>query len=817
MKQRRALTTVVGGVFFLIVIITAASYLTYSMNLFESFSQNVFAADQERENRKKESFDISKLTIENNKINLDIHNSGDIPVSFTRLWVENVTGVDQVYRFDLNSTVTTGSTAKDILQSIPFTALQTESYKMKLVTDRGTTKEFSVNASTEPLHLQLFALPEAVPTNFKSTILLSVTNNSTQNTIYTNIQPILNVTSLGALAEFEGSTPDPHPVLEKGETAIFEWSYRISGDDEDKIRFDASILNGVQGNTVSKEVEVLIIQFAEESGSSLVSKFLTSASSPDDILMFHKENFDSLGERQMFSASPEDDVGSIIDFNLTKAIFYTNSDANVTVNIPDGDWNTVLRYVSSPMPESLMHSGTDSETMSYHFETDLDSPLDTTTNTVMTLGIGSNRPAWVSTGHQGAGAYAFSGNQFASILIDDNIDLDTSPATTSGWFHAYSTGLSNDQIIYFGETSNGNDYLKIFLDSNGYFVYELDAGSSGQEAICTSTVDYKDDSWHHFVGIVPGDNDCQLYVDGSLEDTDTNSGSGSLILSGNIYVGAQDDSAINGFNGMLDDIIHWDDYALDEGGEGEVTDLFNTNYGTDGHLLDFEIKIVDEFGNDLGNSNKTITQTFNSPIPYSSDLGEYASPVNDIWGQHNFTTVTTEGRVVDLGERLMINMTYAPKISGNLNMKMVIDDTDVLSGLGSSFLQTPLPDIGLPGYGAYDNDDRGTISIFNPGPTDNWIKYQSRVIFEDEVTGAPYAAFIDNSDGQPISPDQDSPPILESTTAVFEFERPRSQPGNLSSELIPEGRYRMFVFLDGYDSSGNIFLQTTPLGVVRVT
>jgi hypothetical protein len=817
MKQRRALTTVVGGVFFLIVIITAASYLTYSMNLFESFSQNVFAADQERENRKKESFDISKLTIENNKINLDIHNSGDIPVSLTRLWVENVTGVDEVYRFDLNSTVTTGSTAENILQNISFTALQTESYKMKLVTDRGTTKEFSVNASTEPLHLQLFALPEAVPTNFKSTILLSVTNNSTQNTIYTNIQPLLNVTSLGAVAQFEGPTPEPHPVLEKGETAIFEWSYRISGDDEDKIRFDASILNGVPGNIVSKEVEVQIILFAEESGSSLVSKFLTSDSSPDNILIFHKENFDSLGERQMFSASPEDNLGEIIDFNSTSAIFYSNSDANVTVNIPDGHWDAILRYVSSPMPESLMHTGSNSETMSYHFETDLDSPLDTTTNTVMNLGAGLNRPTWNSAGHQGAGAYEFSGNQFSSITANDNNDLDTSPATTAGWFHAYSSGPASDQIIYYGETSNGNDYLKIFLDSNGYFVYELDAGSSGQEAICTSTVDYKDDSWHHFVGIMPGENDCQLYIDGSLEATDNNGGSGSLILNGDIYIGAQDNSATNGFNGMLDDIIHWDDYALDESGENEVTDLFNTNYGIDAHLLDFEIKIVDEFGNDLGNSNKTISQTFNIPIKYSSDFGEYATPINDIWGQVNLTSNTAEERVIDLGERLMINMTYAPKNLGNLNMKMVIDDTDVLSGLGSSFLQIPMPDVGLPGYGAYDNSDRGTISIFNPGPTDNWIKYQSRVIFEDELTGAPYAAFIDTADNSTITPTQDSPPILADTTATFEFERPRSQPGNISSELIPEGRYRMFVFLDGYDSAGNIFLQTTSIGIVRVT
>ena len=299
MKIRRGLTTIVGGVFFLIVIVTAASYLTYSMNLFETFSENVFAVEQERENRKKESFDISKLTITNNKINLDIYNSGDIPVSFTRLWVENVTGVDEVYRFDLNSTISSGTTKKDILNEVPFIALPTENYKLKLVTDRGTTKEFSVNASTEPLELKLFALPEAVPTNFKSTLLLSVTNNSTQNTIYTNIQPFLNVTSLGAVAEFEGPTPQPFPVLEKGNTVIFEWTYRITGDDGDKVRFDASILNGVPGNVVSKEVEVQIIQFAEESGTALETNLSTIDSSPNNILFFHKETFDALGENQM--------------------------------------------------------------------------------------------------------------------------------------------------------------------------------------------------------------------------------------------------------------------------------------------------------------------------------------------------------------------------------------------------------------------------------------------------------------------------------------------------------------------------------------
>ncbi len=53
MKQRRALTTVVGGVFFLIVIITAASYLTYSMNLFESFSEMFLQLIKKKKTEKK--------------------------------------------------------------------------------------------------------------------------------------------------------------------------------------------------------------------------------------------------------------------------------------------------------------------------------------------------------------------------------------------------------------------------------------------------------------------------------------------------------------------------------------------------------------------------------------------------------------------------------------------------------------------------------------------------------------------------------------------------------------------------------------------
>ena len=815
MKTRRGLTTVVGAVFFLIAIITAAGYLTYSMNLFESFSENVFAAEQERENKKSESFDISYLTIENNKINLDVYNSGEIPVSFTRLWIENITGIDQVYKFDLNKTIPTGITSKNILEDIPFTALDTQSYKMKLVTDRGTTKEFSINASNDPLKLQLFALPEAVPTNFKSTLLLAVTNNSTENTIYTNVQPILNVISLGANYTLEGPSPEPYPVLEKGNTAIFEWPFRIIGDDGDKVKFEASILNDIPGNIVSKEVQVQIIQFAEESGTALQSKFLTSDSSPDDILFLHKENFDSLGQRQMWSSAPESGAGEAIELSSSGTVFYTNSDVNVTSTIPPGNWNTVIRYLSSPMPATLTHTGLSKESMAYHFETDLNSPLDTTTNTVMTLGTGVNRPVWSPTFHQGAGAYQFNGNDYATITVNDFNDIDDSPSTTTGWFYALSTGPASTQYIYFGHSNTGGDDFEIFLNSSGNLVFRINAGNAAQIATCTSAVNYKDNSWHHFAAIMPSDNTCSLYVDGVLRASDTKNGNTIIDLT-NVWVGARDSSGTNGFNGYIDDIIHWDDYALVQSGEQEITDLYNTNYGSSAHLLNFDISIVDESGNDLWLPNKIISHTLNVPIKFSSDFGQYSLPVSDIWGQANLTAITTDNRVIEDGQRLMLNITFAPKSVGNLNLKMEIDDADVVSNLGSSFMQIPFPDYILPGYGSYDNSDNGIISIFNPGPKDTWINYQSRVVFSDEVTGAPYAAFITDSNGQSVSPSQDSPPILTGSSTIFDFDRPRSQPGNVSSTLIPEGRYRMYVFLNGYDSSGQIFFQTNYIGVVQV-
>ena len=53
MRNRRGLSTVVGAVFFIIAATTVISYISYSMNSIDQFSQSIIVAEAENINRSK--------------------------------------------------------------------------------------------------------------------------------------------------------------------------------------------------------------------------------------------------------------------------------------------------------------------------------------------------------------------------------------------------------------------------------------------------------------------------------------------------------------------------------------------------------------------------------------------------------------------------------------------------------------------------------------------------------------------------------------------------------------------------------------------
>ena len=89
MRSRRALSTVVGAIFFVIAASTTIGYVAYSMNILEDFAKSVTLAQSQNIDRGNEKIEFSTVSIDGGKFNATILNTGPIPAHLTRLWVVN--------------------------------------------------------------------------------------------------------------------------------------------------------------------------------------------------------------------------------------------------------------------------------------------------------------------------------------------------------------------------------------------------------------------------------------------------------------------------------------------------------------------------------------------------------------------------------------------------------------------------------------------------------------------------------------------------------------------------------------------------------
>lgn len=259
--NRRGISTVVGAVFFIIIFTTAVSFVTYDMNLLNNFTNAFVTKSQADADANHEDFSITKVTVDKNKFNITVQNSGNIPININRLWVQNKSDITWgTSKYDINQVIYPGNSLAKIGQSLPLYAKSTQGYDLKLVTTRGNTKEFFVNsASQAPVYLQLFALPNSGPNYFNTTLLLGVTNNMTNGGTLSNIQAnmvVKNVTGFGKTTLISGPTPTIYPLLSNGDVTFFKWDYKINGTNGYKVNFQVSLQNGYLYNNASQNVAI---------------------------------------------------------------------------------------------------------------------------------------------------------------------------------------------------------------------------------------------------------------------------------------------------------------------------------------------------------------------------------------------------------------------------------------------------------------------------------------------------------------------------------------------------------------------------------
>ncbi|MEX0764540.1 MAG: hypothetical protein WEC35_04520 [Nitrosopumilaceae archaeon] len=263
MTKRRGLTSVVGAVFAIIAIITAIGYVTYSMNLLEKFNQSVLVRTEESIDRGKEDFDIAKATVVNDKLNITVQNTATLPVHITRLWIENTTVSDSVFKYNIDEVVPSGRTVRNIGQNIAFNVDDADSYNIKLVTERGNSQQFTLNSvSSALLNIQLLALPPTVPSGFKTQLVMTVTNNGSGTV--TNIVPVLNpVGSPTATCTPDPVSPSSYDTLAPGSTAIFSWAVKVTGtEDAQTCKYRAKLQNGYLNNFSEATITNTIVTLA---------------------------------------------------------------------------------------------------------------------------------------------------------------------------------------------------------------------------------------------------------------------------------------------------------------------------------------------------------------------------------------------------------------------------------------------------------------------------------------------------------------------------------------------------------------------------
>jgi hypothetical protein len=154
-------------------------------------------------------------------------------------------------------------------------------------------------------------------------------------------------------------------------------------------------------------------------------------------------------------------------------------------------------------------------------------------------------------------------------------------------------------------------------------------------------------------------------------------------------------------------------------------------------------------------------------------------------------------------------------------MKLEIDNQNI-GGVSTknSLIQIPEPSNLLPGYYSFQIG-HGTVSVTNKGPYQAWITANSRIIMESLDGSNAYASWISNFIDNNNKVVQDSSLLPVDSTTTFTFANPCKNnpgvPGQGSNCITAPNTYRMYVYLNGYDQKGDLFLGTQYFGPVKVT
>ena len=281
-NQKKGISTVIAAVFMVSIIVIGLNAVTWGLNLQQNFAQVMIDRSIAETEKSGEKIELRKVDIQDGKFNMTVINNGKLPVNLVNLWVTNMSDVNGWHKnYTLTDIINPGSSLIKLGQNLELTAKESDSYKITLVTERGTTTNFQISSPKDnAIKMNLFVVPRTVSIGQNVTVIFGVTNNATDSSIMQSITPQTlqliptDAQSGGTTPQavlVEGPTPTSESSIALGESAFFKWIYKIDGQDKDKMIFNATLTGAKQGNYVMDSIDMV-----ELSTASTVINQLTS-------------------------------------------------------------------------------------------------------------------------------------------------------------------------------------------------------------------------------------------------------------------------------------------------------------------------------------------------------------------------------------------------------------------------------------------------------------------------------------------------------------------------------------------------------------
>ncbi|MFB5618506.1 MAG: hypothetical protein ACE5RE_02795 [Candidatus Nitrosomaritimum aestuariumsis] len=243
-QKRRGLSSVVGALFFTVLMIAGFSVLSLALDAQTDIVTTQRIVSDIEIKKQQEQFAVSTSIDEDNILSMNVKNQGQNPVEISSIWIINKTLSNQpVTRFDVNyddAFVPSGFTNNVLFtQSLKMTP---DIYDIKVVSSLGTMKidevVVGVGASVGDLRAELIADPSDVVLGKNVTIAMVVTNTGEYE--IKNVQPEMqSVTGSGFLISPSPAHTPSSVNLEPAESVMFSWDYQVDGVSGNDLTFSA--------------------------------------------------------------------------------------------------------------------------------------------------------------------------------------------------------------------------------------------------------------------------------------------------------------------------------------------------------------------------------------------------------------------------------------------------------------------------------------------------------------------------------------------------------------------------------------------------